>query len=182
MPDEEPEEGAEDEPTGSAGLDHDENLAEHIPEDALRKIASELDAEIQMDIAARSDWETTYKEGVKLLGLKMEDRTEPWEGACGVVHPMITEAVVRFQAEMVTETFPAGGPVRTKILGKETPLKKQAAAFCRCVDEGAEPIVSGAAGLAAVRCAEKIVEAIQAHRWDGEGSDRHGPGIISKDS
>ena len=58
MPDEEPEEGAEDEPTGSAGLDHDENLAEHIPEDALRKIASELDAEIQMDIAARSDWET----------------------------------------------------------------------------------------------------------------------------
>ena len=127
MPDEEPEEGAEDEPTGSAGLDHDENLAEHIPEDALRKIASELDAEIQMDIAARSDWETTYKEGVKLLGLKMEDRTEPWEGACGVVHPMITEAVVRFQAEMVTETFPAGGPVRTKILGKETPLKKQAA-------------------------------------------------------
>jgi hypothetical protein len=112
---------------GSEGLEHDENLAEVIPEDVLRTIASDLDAEIMMDLAARADWEQTYKEGIKLLGLKMEERTEPWEGACGVVHPMITEAVVRFQAEMVTETFPAGGPVRTKILGKETPAKKQAA-------------------------------------------------------
>ncbi|CAB4240974.1 hypothetical protein UFOVP228_61 [uncultured Caudovirales phage] len=117
-------EAAEVEPAGS---DHDDNLAETIPEDVLRKIATDLEAEILMDLASRSDWEKTYKEGVKLLGLKMEERTEPWEGACGVVHPMITEAVVRFQAEMVTETFPAGGPVRTKIIGKETPTKKQAA-------------------------------------------------------
>lgn len=107
-------------------LDHGDNLAEVIPEDVLTQIVTDLESEILMDIAARSDWEQTYKEGIKLLGLKMEERTEPWDGACGVVHPMITEAVVRFQAEMTTETFPAGGPVRTKILGKETPAKKEA--------------------------------------------------------
>jgi hypothetical protein len=129
MPEVEGEEGEVPEAleTEPAGGDHDDNLAETIPEDVLRKIATDLEAEILMDLASRSDWEKTYKEGVKLLGLKMEERTEPWEGACGVVHPMITEAVVRFQAEMVTETFPAGGPVRTKIIGKETPTKKQAA-------------------------------------------------------
>lgn len=105
---------------------HNDNLAEVIPDGALRKIAADLEAEILMDLASRSDWEQTYKDGIKLLGLKQEDRTEPWDGACGVVHPMIAEAVVRFQAEMVTETFPASGPVRTKIIGKETPAKKQA--------------------------------------------------------
>ena len=108
-------------------LEHDDNLAEIIPEDELTKIASDLDAEIQIDVTSRADWEETYKEGIKLLGLKMEERTEPWDGACGVVHPMIAEAAVRFQAEMTTETFPAGGPVRTKILGKETTTKKEAA-------------------------------------------------------
>jgi hypothetical protein len=108
-------------------VNHDDNLAEIIPEDALVAIASDLDAEILQDLAARSDWEQAYKKGIKLLGLKNEERMEPWEGACGVVHPMITEAAVRFQAEMVTETFPAQGPVRTKILGKETPQKKEAA-------------------------------------------------------
>ena len=114
--------------TAVVSLNHDDNLADIIPEDELTKIANELDAEILQDLASRADWETTYKDGIKLLGLKMEDRTEPWDGACGVVHPMITEAVVRFQAEMVTETFPAQGPVRTKIMGKETPQKKEAAA------------------------------------------------------
>lgn len=108
-------------------LNHTDNLAETIPEGVLTALASDLDAEILMDLASRSDWEQAYKEGIRLLGLKQEERTEPWDGASGVVHPMITEAVVRFQAEMVTETFPAGGPVRTKILGKETPEKKEAA-------------------------------------------------------
>ena len=76
---------------------------------------------------SRTEWEKSYVAGLKLLGLQYEERTEPWDGACGVFHPMITEAVVRFQAEMVTETFPAQGPVKTKIIGKETPDVKEAA-------------------------------------------------------
>ncbi len=75
----------------------------------------------------RKEWIQTYIEGLKLLGLKYEDRTEPWSGACGVFHPMLTEAVVRFQSEAITETFPAMGPVKTKIIGKETPEKHDAA-------------------------------------------------------
>lgn len=106
---------------------HDDNLADTLPDDMLSKIATDLDSEILQDLASRSDWEEAYKNGIDLLGLKSEERTEPWKGACGVVHPMIAEAVVRFQAEMITETFPASGPVRTKILGKETPAKKDAA-------------------------------------------------------
>jgi hypothetical protein len=69
-----------------------------------------------------------YVEGIKLLGLQIEERTEPWNGACGVFHPMLAEAVVRFQSETITETFPASGPVRTKIIGKETPQVMEAAA------------------------------------------------------
>jgi hypothetical protein len=91
-------------------------------------MASELCSDIDNDKASRKDWEKAYTEGLKLLGLQMEERTEPWNGASGVFHPMITEAVVRFQAETITETFPAQGPVRTKIIGKETPEKKEAAA------------------------------------------------------
>lgn len=105
-----------------------ENLAETLDADDVHVLISELEHEIDNDKRTRSDWEKTYKEGLKLLGLKMEDRHEPWEGACGIVHPMITEAVVRFQAETTTETFPASGPVRTKIIGKETTAKKEAAA------------------------------------------------------
>jgi hypothetical protein len=90
-------------------------------------MASELCSDIDNDKASRKDWEKAYTEGLKLLGLQMEERTEPWNGASGVFHPMITEAVVRFQAETITETFPAQGPVRTKIIGKETPEKKEAA-------------------------------------------------------
>lgn len=126
LPPEQQDDVEEQEPAAELSTNHGDNLAEFIPEGELRRIALDLEAEIMMDLASRSDWEQVYKEGVKLLGLKTEERTEPWEGACGVVHPMIAEAVVRFQAEMVTETFPAGGPVRTKILGKETPAKKQA--------------------------------------------------------
>lgn len=79
------------------------------------------------DARAREDWERTYKDGLELLGLKYEERNEPWPGACGVYHPMITEAVVRFQSETIMETFPASGPVLTKVLGKETKEKMAAA-------------------------------------------------------
>ena len=113
---------------GKEDEDFDENLAEVIDDDVLQSLAEELASDIDNDKGSRKDWEDTYKNGLTLLGLKYEERTEPWSGACGVFHPMITEAVVRFQAETITETFPASGPVRTKIVGKETPKKKEAAA------------------------------------------------------
>ena len=103
------------------------NLAEDIPDDVLASLASELIAEFDSDVSARKDWIQTYVDGLELLGLKMEERTEPWPGACGVYHPLLTEAVVKFQAETMMETFPAAGPVKTKIIGKETPEKKDAA-------------------------------------------------------
>ena len=103
------------------------NLAEDLDEGALTKVAGELSSDIDNDRNSRKDWEKTYTEGLKLLGLNYEERTEPWNGASGVFHPMITEAVVRFQSETITEMFPAAGPVRTKIIGKETPEKLQAA-------------------------------------------------------
>jgi hypothetical protein len=104
-----------------------ENLADTLPEDEIMAMASELAEDIENDKNSRKDWEKAYTEGLKLLGLQYEERTEPWNGASGVFHPMITEAVVRFQSETITETFPAQGPVRTKILGKETPEKQEAA-------------------------------------------------------
>ena len=104
----------------------DENLADTLSEDDIMEMASELAGDIEQDKNSRKDWEKAYTEGLKLLGLQYEERTEPWNGASGVFHPMITEAVVRFQSETITETFPAQGPVRTKILGKETPEKKEA--------------------------------------------------------
>jgi len=108
-------------------LDHDANLAEHMSEEDLNRIAGELIADFDDDLQSRSEWEKTYKEGLKLLGLRMDERTEPWEGACGIVHPILSEAIIRFQAEMITETFPAAGPVKTKILGQATPDKEAAA-------------------------------------------------------
>jgi len=104
-----------------------DNLAEYMDEGAMQSLASELSASVDQDKASRKDWEKAYTEGLKLLGLQYEERTEPWNGASGVFHPMITEAVVRFQSETITEMFPAAGPVRTKIVGKETPAKKDAA-------------------------------------------------------
>jgi hypothetical protein len=104
-----------------------ENLAEDMDEGALSTLAGDLSGDIDNDRNSRKDWEKAYTEGLKLLGLQYEERTEPWNGACGVFHPMITEAVVRFQSETITEQFPAQGPVRTKILGKETPDKQEAA-------------------------------------------------------
>ena len=104
----------------------DENLAEQIDEGVLQTIASDLIGLIDADVAARKDWADTYVEGLKLLGLKYEETTEPWAGACGVYHPMLAEAVVKFQSEAIMETFPAMGPVKTKIIGKETQNKKEA--------------------------------------------------------
>jgi len=109
------------------GADFNDNLAEEMDASDLQSLAEDLASDIDNDKMARKDWEDTYKNGLTLLGLKYDERTEPWAGACGVFHPMITEAVVRFQAETITETFPARGPVRTKIIGKETPEKKEAA-------------------------------------------------------
>jgi hypothetical protein len=113
-----------------AGEDEDEfseNLAEDMDEGALSALAGDLAEDVEQDKGSRKDWEKAYTEGLKLLGLQYEERTEPWNGACGVFHPMITEAVVRFQSETITEQFPAQGPVRTKILGRETPDKQEAA-------------------------------------------------------
>ena len=107
--------------------DFSANLAEYVPDNKISSMASDLISAIENDKASRKDWEKSYTEGLKLLGLQMEERTEPWNGACGVFHPMITEAVVRFQAETITETFPAQGPVRSKIIGKETPETKEVA-------------------------------------------------------
>ena len=107
--------------------DFDVNLAEEMDESALGSMAGDLAEDIDNDRISRKEWEKAYTEGLKLLGLQVEERTEPWNGASGVFHPMITEAVVRFQSEAITESFPAQGPVRTKIIGKETPEKQQAA-------------------------------------------------------
>ena len=107
--------------------DFDCNLAEFMDSAAMQSLAGDLDSDIDNDLGSRKEWEKAYTEGLKLLGLQYEERTEPWNGACGVFHPMITEAVVRFQSEAITETFPAQGPVRTKILGKQTPEKDEAA-------------------------------------------------------
>ena len=104
-----------------------DNLAEYMDEAALESMGGDLAGDVEQDRASRKDWEKAYTEGLKLLGLQYEERTEPWNGASGVFHPMITEAVVRFQSESITEMFPAQGPVRTKIIGKETPEKKDAA-------------------------------------------------------
>jgi hypothetical protein len=103
------------------------NIAEDLSEGELATLASDLSEDITNDLGSRTEWEKSYEQGLKLLGLQYEERTEPWDGACGVFHPMITEAVVRFQSESITETFPAQGPVKTKILGKQTPEKNEAA-------------------------------------------------------
>lgn len=111
---------------------HDANLLETVFADEENKksiagLATELIALYEEDLRSREPWEKTYKEGLKLLGLTIEEKSEPWEGACAVVHPLLTEAVVKFQSETITETFPAHGPVKTQIIGKQTPQKLAAA-------------------------------------------------------
>jgi len=107
--------------------DFNTNLAEEMDESELLTIAEELCEAYEDDVNSRKDWMQTYVDGIELLGLKLEDRTEPWPGACGVFHPLLAEAVVKFQAETMMETFPAHGPVKTQIIGKETTEKMEAA-------------------------------------------------------
>ena len=108
------------------GDEFDSNLAEHLDEGYLQELASELLGEFEEDVSSRKDWLQTYVDGLELLGLKIEERSEPWEGACGVYHPLLSEALVRFQSDAIMSTFPAAGPVKTQIIGKETPETKDA--------------------------------------------------------
>ena len=103
------------------------NLAEHIDPRELASLSADLIGDYDDDVASRKDWMQTYVDGLELLGMKIEERSEPWEGACGVYHPLLSEALVKFQAETIMETFPAAGPVKTQIIGKETPQKKDSA-------------------------------------------------------
>lgn len=100
--------------------DFDANLAEYMDASVLQSLANDLVDDFTKDIMDRKEWIQTYVDGLKLLGLKYEERTEPWSGACGVFHPMLTESVVRFQSEAMMETFPAQGPVKTHIIGKDS--------------------------------------------------------------
>jgi hypothetical protein len=105
----------------------DAHLAEYMDERDLTQLVGDLVGDYEDDVDSRKDWMQTYVDGLELLGMKIEERTEPWEGACGVYHPLLSEALVKFQAETIMETFPAKGPVKTQIIGKETPEKKEAA-------------------------------------------------------
>jgi len=109
----------------------DANLAEYMDQGDLSGLAEELVSDFDKDTMDRRDWIKTYVDGLKLLGLNYEERTEPWQGACGVFHPMLTESVVRFQSEAMMETFPAMGPVKTQIVGAIDLLREEAAARVR---------------------------------------------------
>jgi hypothetical protein len=106
---------------------HDDNLAEYLEDDDLKNLASDLVQEFEADYRSRKDWANAYVKGLDLLGMKVEERTQPWPGAAGMFHPLLTEAVVRFQAQAMAELFPAAGPARTKIVGKMTPEKMEQA-------------------------------------------------------
>jgi len=105
----------------------DDNLAEYLSEGQLQMLAGDLMGEFDEDVSSRKDWMQTYVDGLQLLGMNIEERSEPWEGACGVYHPLLAETLVKFQAETIMEIFPAAGPVKTQIIGKETQEKKEAA-------------------------------------------------------
>jgi hypothetical protein len=112
------------------GLDlapFDANLAEYMDDGELNALAKDLLGEVQADIDSRKDWADTFVKGLEVLGFKYEERTDPWEGACGVYSTVLAEAAIRFQAEAMSETFPAAGPVRTKIIGEITKDKEDAA-------------------------------------------------------
>ena len=114
-------------PMDPRSLPFDTNLAPYLDEDVKSRLVGDLLEDIRNDFASREDWSKAYTEGLKLLGLKYEKRTDPWQDACGVFHPMLAEAVVKFQSETILETFPAKGPVRTIIIGDETPELMEAA-------------------------------------------------------
>jgi hypothetical protein len=107
------------------------NLVEEMDEGDLAQVVGDLLEDYETDVSSRKDWMQTYVDGLELLGMKIEDRTEPWPGACGIVHPLLSEALVKFQSETIMETFPAAGPVKTQIIGKETQEKKEAAVRVR---------------------------------------------------
>jgi hypothetical protein len=107
--------------------DFDANLAEYLDERELAQICGDLLGDVESDVSSRKDWMQTYTDGIELLGMKLEERSEPWEGACGVYHPLLSEALVKFQAETVMETLPPAGPVKTVIVGRDTPEKLAAA-------------------------------------------------------
>jgi hypothetical protein len=111
--------------------DFDANLADFMDEGELASLGDELVGDFTGDVDSRKDWVDAYVKGLKLLGLKTEERSEPWSGACGVFHPMLSEAVVRFQSEAIVETFPAMGPVKTQIVGAIDKMKEEAAARVR---------------------------------------------------
>lgn len=115
------------EPGRESPEDFNANLAEHVSAEELAMIAADLISEYEEDIASRKDWIQTYVDGLELLGMRIEERAEPWEGASGVYHPLLSEALVKFQSETMMSTFPAGGPVKTQIIGKETSEKKESA-------------------------------------------------------
>jgi len=108
-------------------MSFDANLAEALDEGELHGLAEDLIGLVEADTDSRKEWADTFVKGLDVLGMKTEDRTEPWEGACGVYSTVLAEAAIRFQAETMSETFPAAGPVRVKILGEETPDKIDAA-------------------------------------------------------
>lgn len=114
-------------PEPKTAEDFDANLAEYMDDGELQSIASELVALVDADINSRKDWTEMFVKGLEVLGMKYEERTEPWNGACGVYSPLLTEAAIRFQSEMITETFPAQGPVKTQIIGAIDRLKEEAA-------------------------------------------------------
>ena len=105
----------------------DDNLAEYIDDKVMNQMVGDLIADYDDDVSSRRDWMQTYVDGLELLGMKIEERTDPWAGACGVYHPLLSEALVKFQAETIMEIMPAAGPVKTEIIGKDTPEKRDAA-------------------------------------------------------
>jgi hypothetical protein len=118
-------------PEKETAKDFDANLANFMDDGDLDTLGQELIEDFDKDTQDRKEWIKTYVDGLKLLGLQYEDRTEPWQGACGVFHPMLTESVVRFQSEAMMETFPAMGPVKTQIVGAIDLLREEAAARVR---------------------------------------------------
>ena len=113
---------------GSDDDSFDANLVESLEEGVLNELADELVGLVDADIDSRKDWADTFVKGLDVLGFKYEERSEPWDGACGVYSTVLAEAAIRFQAETMSETFPSAGPVKTKVIGEETKEKEEAAA------------------------------------------------------
>ena len=115
------------EPQEMGETEFDANLAEFIDEDKLQGLGSELVDDVSADENSRKDWADMLVKGLEVLGIKYEERTEPWNGACGIFSTLLSEAAIRFQSETIMETFPAKGPVKTKILGQPNKFKEEAA-------------------------------------------------------